>query len=161
MSAADFDSLKGKTVDVRDYFYGLLDKGWKYDREESDLFYYLSKTFWSQHIKVLLAFDESFCVEPESEPGLIQEVAFYGFDPEKYKEKNIHTEYENGNSQYFATLEDYIARIEGDWPLYIAHSDFNSRGKDFDLLERIDDLEKIPKAIQEEVWEDLRTCDKR
>lgn len=157
MPAVDFDSFKGKEVEVRDYFDGLLEKGWKYDREESDLFYYLSKTFWSDGIKVLLVFDESFAVTPDDESGRIEEVAFYSFDKNEYKEKNIRTEYEDGNSQYFPTLEDYIARIEEEWPLYIEHSDFNSRGGDFDLLKRIEDIEQIPKIIQEEVWHDIRS----
>jgi len=159
MSAIDFDSFKGKEVAVSDFFHGLLAKGWKYDREESDLFYYLSKTFWSNGIKVLLVFDESFGVAPDDEPGRIEEVAFYGFDKDEYKEKNIRTEYDNGNSQYFSTLEDYIARIKEEWPLYIEHSDFNSRGGDFDLLKRIDDMEQIPHAIQEEVWQDICAID--
>lgn len=157
----DFDALQNKEVEVSDYFNGLIAKGWKYDREEADLFYYLSKTFWDAGIKVHLFFEDAHSLPPEDETGVIERIAFYSFDKNKYLPKDIHTEYAEKAHKYHSSVEAYIDHLENafSWTLYVAHSDFNSVGDDFDLLSLIDDLEKVPAAIQQEIWDDLQSCD--
>ncbi len=156
----DFHSLEAQEVEVKDYFDGLLAKGWKYDREEADLFYYLSKTFWDAGIKVHLFFVDSLCVPPEAEIVGTEELVFYSFDPNEYKRKDIHTEYADEAHKYHDSVEAYIEQLENvfNWTLYVEHSDFNSHGDDFDLLVRLDDLTQVPAAIQKEIWEDLQHC---
>ncbi len=153
--AIDFKSLEGKEVTTSDYFYTLTERGWKYDREESDLFYMLSKTFWSKGLKVSLIFENGGCIPPDEE-DVIKCLDFYKFDKKKYKEKTIYTQFEE-NSYDFDTIEEYIAYFNEQYPNYIPHSDFNTN--DYELLERVES-DKIPANIQKEIWEDLINCDK-
>lgn len=157
----DFKSLEGKKIYVYDYFdtlTQLLD--WKYDREESDLFYRLSKTFWREGIKVSLILKEYCCVPPQGEETTIQSIKFFSFDKKKYKEKNVYSHFEeiSKNKQYFKfeNAEQYIAHLESDYPYIIPYSDFNT--KDVNLLQRIE-LIDVPIAIQKDVWDDLCLCE--
>ncbi len=159
----DFKSLEGKEVTTSDYFYTLTERGWKFDREESDLFYMLSKTFWAKGMKVSLIFQDSGCIPPDGEEGVIERVDFFKFDTKKYKEKTIYTQFEERSKDKgfeFDNVEDYIAYFNEQYPFYIPHSDFNTDfySKDFDLLEKIE-LENVPTAIQKEVWTDLCNCE--
>lgn len=152
----DFASLVGKTVLADDYFFGLTPKAWKYDLEDSDLFYMLTKTFWNKGIKVCLVFEESCCIPPDGEESTIQAIDWFTFDKKKVKERTIYTkfeeEYKAKNKDSFENVEAYIAHLNEDIPHYVAHADFNT--KDYEQLTRTE-LSEIPLSIQKEVWADL------
>ncbi len=155
----NFENFKGKKIRAYDYFNTLIQLGWKYDREESDLFDRLSKTFWREGIKVFLVFDEYCCIPPQ-EDVIIKDIIFFKFDKEKHTAKNVYTNFEerSKNKQYFKfeSVEKYIAHLELDYPYIIPYSDFNT--EDFHLLESIE-IKEVSNAIQKEVWTDLCFCE--
>jgi hypothetical protein len=158
-----FESLEGKEILADDYFYALTKLGWKYDLEESDLFYMLSKTFWTKGIKVFLVLKDHCCVPPlNQEEAIIESIDFFGFDKKVFKEKNIETEFEkdhkNNHDSEFESFDDYIRYFSEQYPFYIQHADFNTGlGSDnFDTLQKLA-LTDVPINIQKEIWTDLNS----
>ncbi len=156
----DFISLTGKIIDVESYFYSLITRGWKYDTEESNLFIALSKTFWQENIKVILALEDWCCVPPNKETTKIECIDFFIFDPTVFKEKTIYTEYEGlyreDEGRDFETAEDYIKWMNYNYPHYITRADFNT--SDFSLM-TLAEIKEIPIEIQKVVWEDLQSVE--
>lgn len=152
----DFASLVGKTVLADDYFFRLTEKGWKYDLEDSDLFYMLTKTFWNKGVKVCLVFEESCCAPPDDEEAAIQAIDWFTFDKKKVKERTIYTKFEEEfkakKNDSFENVEAYITHLNEDNSHYVAHADFNT--KDYEKLIRTE-LSEIPLAIQKDIWIDL------
>lgn len=153
----DLVSFTGKTIDVESYYYSLIEKGWKFDTEESNLFIALSKTFWKENIKVILALEDWCCVPPNKETTKVEYLDFFTFDSTVFKEKTIYTEYEGlyreDEGRDFETAEDYINWMKKNNPHYIKHADFNTG--DFSLM-KLADIKEIPLEIQKVIWEDLK-----
>jgi len=153
----DFESLAGKEILADDYFYGLTKAGWKYDLEESDLFYMLSKTFWNKGIKVYFVLSESCCVPPDNEETSVGAVDFFKFDKKIFKEKSIETKYAATIKAYpdaNRSFEQYKAYFEEQYDDYCQHADFNT--EDYELLQRIE-ADDVPAAILKEIWADLHS----
>ncbi len=159
-SKYDLTSFTGKQIDVESYYYSLIKRGWKYDTDESNLFTSLSKTFWDENVKVLLALEDYCCVPPNGEKTKIEYIDFFKFDPTVFKEKSIYTEYEGlyqpDEYRDFETVEDYIKWMNENDIHYIAHADFNT--SDFSLM-TLAEIKEIPIEIQNVVWEDLHNIE--
>lgn len=153
--------LKNEKVLVDVCFYQLIELGWKYDLEESDMFIKLSKTFWNEGIKVSLEFDHYCCVPPESEITLIKDLKFYTFTIGQYPKRDItilFNEMQNDPFNTWNNVDQYMAHLETNYPLYIPYADFNTGlGCDDDGLLDTLNLNDVPKSVLENVIEDIKT----
>ena len=157
------NSLINKKISIDHYFYDLIEVGWKYDLEESDLFVRLSKTFWQEGIKVSLIFEEFCCVPPAAEIIKIEALRFYSFDVAKFPKRTIETlfvEMITSPHNTWTSLDEYVAHLKKNYPLYLPRADFNTGigHDDNHLLNEINPTE-VPHSVMEMVIADLKNVE--
>lgn len=156
----DLNSIIGKEISVDAWFQHLIKHDWKYDLEESDLFYTLSKTFWKEGIKVSIVLENSCCIPPNNESSPIKMICLEKFDLTQYPKRDIYSVYKEerkNQSNDFETVEEYIAYLNEQYPYYIHHADLNTGigHNDNDLLQPID-VSYLPQSVTIELTSDLK-----
>lgn len=157
------DSLINKKISIDYYFYDLIELGWKYDLEESDLFVRLSRTFWQEGIKVSLIFEEFSCVPPAEEILKIEALRFYSFDLDEFPKRTIGSlflEMITSPHNTWTSLDEYVAHLKTNYPLYLPHADFNTGiGHDEDHLLKEINPTNVPESVMENVISDLKNVE--
>jgi hypothetical protein len=138
----------GEKVDVEHLYHALVERGWKVDREESNLVNAFSKTWREAGIKVWIHLEEFACAPPAGEVESIEKICFYRFDPATMPTTTMLEQmYQPGDEN-----EDWYPshREAWDWLIEAGDPQFDT----FELLSPIP-FREVPEAILLAAFADL------
>ena len=147
----EFTGWPGAKISVEHIYYSLTQRGWKLDREESNLMRALSKTWRDEGIKVWLTLGAFCCAPPAGEAELLENVCFYRFDPAEMPTTTMLEQmYEPGDEK-----EDWYPshREAWDWLIEDGDPQFDT----FALLSPIP-FREVPEAILLAAWAEIEAA---
>ena len=142
------DAWRGVRVDVGRLYDVLTGRGWKIDREESNLMVSLCRT-WREHgVKVYLLLAAFVCAPPDGELEAVDELRFFRFDPGLMPTTGMYEQmYDPGDED-----EDWYPGHREEWEWLLLHGD--PQDDERDLLSPAY-VGQLPAAVLEQLRDDL------
>ena len=147
----DADSITpwpGLVVSADLLYDGLTARGWKLDREESNLLNGFSKTWRDYGLKVWVRLEKFVCAPPNGEDEALASVSFYRFDPDDLPETTMWALMVDPGDEERPRFKQWVE----EWEWLLEHGDPN-----FDQNELLKPVpaREFPEEVRAELWEDL------
>jgi hypothetical protein len=141
----------GAPIDVCHLYDTLTARGWKVDREESNLMTAMSRTWRDEGIKVWIDLEEFTCAPPAGEVESLEKICFYRFDPATMPTGTMLDQmYEPGDE-----AQDWYPSHREAWDWLIENGD--PQFDTFALLQAIP-FGEVPAAILRATFADLEAA---